>query len=173
MSDQHGQGDASGRLAAQLGMAPLQFVDIFGAGWRPVESVVRQADGTDGTDSAPGADTTSEWFASGDPVQLMLRVFPHGVFLARPEGVWHHGAGGLAYRQRDQIFVEVGGIADLARLRELIDRLVRVRRTTFGYCRCCRKIVGPEMLRDARTCQDCSRTWSETPQKQELSEPLA
>ncbi len=145
-------------------MAPLQFVDIFGAGWRPVDSVVRRGDGADGG---------SEWFASGDPVQLMLRVYPHGVFLARPEGVWHHEAGGLAYRQRDQIFVEVGGIVDVGRLRELIDRLVRVRRTTFGYCRCCRKIVGPEMLSDARTCQDCSRAWVESPQAPQLLEPLA
>ncbi len=164
MVDQAGQHGVTARLAARLGMAPLEFVDIFGAGWRPVDGVARE-----GAD----ADGGSAWFIAGDPVQLMLRVYPHGVFLARPEGVWDHGAQALAYRQRDQVFVDVAGICDLERLRELIDRMVRVRRTTFGYCRCCRRIVGPEMLSDARTCQDCSQTWSQPAGKPQAQESLS
>lgn len=172
MAGQHGGWDVSAQLAARLAMAPLEFVDIFGAAWRPVEVV--------GEESV-AADAGSQWFVSGDPVQLMLRVYPHGVFLARPEGVWHHGAGGLAYRQRDQVFVDLGGIHDLDRLREMIDRLVRLRRTTFGYCRCCRKIVGPELLSDAHTCQDCVAIWrdpgaggrSESVQTAQHAEPLS
>ena len=135
--------DVTHHLADMLGLEIGRFADLFGAGWRP---------------SAEPFDVTG-WHLSGEPVQLMIRVFENGVFLARPEGVWRHGTSRLSYRECDQVYVARQGFTEPARIAELIRSLVGPRRHSFRYCRFCRELHAPEELWEADVCRACAVEW--------------
>ena len=132
-------------LAGRVGLPVLDFVETFGAGWRPAGPV--------GGEEARGSDDVT-WYVTGEPPQLMLGVVSFGeVKVARPVGRWV-GPGELAYLPVDQ--QPVRGHADVDG--PVVAALVRSRRTSFRYCSLCRALTPPE-LREGTECMSCQSRW--------------
>ena len=88
------------------------------------------------------------WMIAGEPPQLMIRVFDHGVFVAEPEGQWQ-GTRGLEYHPGMQRYLARDEFA--ARGQETVAEMLKRRLRTLRYCRFCRHPTPPE-LRSRRTC---------------------
>lgn len=149
----------SGQLAATLGIDLREFVDIFGAAWRR-----NDAEPWHDYDEDPSGKLAFEptpWFIAGEPPQLMLRVFPHGVFVGRPEGIWAHGTHGLEYQPGHQEYVgrdrEPETFAERADV--VVRKMLTARRRTFKYCPYCRAQTPPELRWKDDRCQDCASQW--------------
>lgn len=141
--------DASEILAARLGIDATDFVETFGAGWTPV--VTTAAGGLGASD-----DDGSDWYAAGNPTQLMLDLGSNGPRTARPRGTWQ-GPGALVL-----IPVDVQPIGDLMDARPELARVLaahlRKRRATFRYCRLCYQVTPPEYL-EGDACMSCQERW--------------
>ncbi|MBM9459497.1 hypothetical protein JK386_06250 [Nocardioides sp. zg-536] len=144
--------DLTGELAAIIGLEIEEFAELFGAGWRveepgPWHDYDADPSGGEGCPATP-------WHVAGDPAQLMIRVFAHGVFLASPHGrsIDHR----VAYRPERQQYVAA---YELEQAREVVKRLHTSRRRTFRYCRYCRVHTAPEGRFDHDVCYGCATTW--------------
>jgi hypothetical protein len=143
-------------LADRLGMDVHEFVEIFGAGWR----YPGPAAGGDGRawSSAMWLPLSADWFVTGGPPQLMLRVRDTAFELAIPEGLWAGGTHGLEYGPSDRRTVWLDEW-DRAETSELVDHMLRRRRRRFRYCRYCRALTPPELQTDPDVCMGCAQTW--------------
>lgn len=146
--------DVTVDLAARLGIPVDAFIDVFGAGWR-LEPAAPWHDYDADPSGGFGIEPTP-WHLGGSPVQVMIRVFHHGVFVARPDGVWEGGTHGLVYRPDRQRYASAADI-DLAR--ELVGDAVRSRRRSFTYCRYCWVATPPELRVSVDTCMACASRW--------------
>jgi hypothetical protein len=146
--------DATEQLAARLGLEVMAFVDVFGAEWR-----LEQAEPWHDYDADPSGGLgfpATPWHVAGTPPQVMARVFDHGVFVARPHGVWEGGAHTLVYRPDRQGYAAVH---DLDAARDLVRAAVTSRRRSFTYCRYCRVSTPPELRLGPDTCMGCASRW--------------
>lgn len=159
--DQRPDRDLTDDLAATLGVEAGHLAGLIGAGWRvnPSEPWTDyDADPTGGLDpdDLVPHDVTP-WHITGEPPQLMVRVFPHGVFLARPEGVWAHGSHGLEHHPLELQYVASSELAE--RAPEIVRSLLEARRHTFRWCRYCRHQRAPENLLEPDACHGCGTSW--------------
>ena len=154
-ANDHQPSETTDALAAVLGIEVGAFADVFGAGWLEESGPV--AHDFDADPSGGGGYPVTPWHIAGNPPQLMLRVFPHGVFVARPEGVWRHGTHGLGYEPSQQEYV--AGQEVLTRGPDVVRRLLSARRRTFRYCRYCYDRVPPERRIDDDLCMGCATAW--------------
>jgi hypothetical protein len=152
MCDDDRREDNTEDLAATLGMTPEAFAEVFGARWRKVDGPVMHDFDLDPDGDWPGEATT--WMIAGEPPLLMLWVFGHGVFIARPVGRWDRNE--LVYDPTDRVYVPSFRVGDDAP--DIIQRLITARRRTLRWCRYCRTPFGPErMLGDV--CMGCGTAW--------------
>ena len=145
--------DETADLARKLGMPVDAFAEIFGAEWR-----LNDAEPDHDFDADPsggmGMDVTP-WMLAGDPPQLMIRVFDHGVFVAAPEGRWSGHR--LEYQPATQEYVRLDHLVD--RGPDVVAGMLRSRRRQFSYCRYCRQHT-PVELRDFKdVCMACASRW--------------
>ncbi|WP_435771420.1 hypothetical protein [Nocardioides sp. SYSU DS0651] len=146
--------DESEHLADVLGISTAEFVELFGAMWR--RSPTEPWHDYD-SDPSGGEDClTTPWHIAGDPVQLMLRVFHHGVFIGLPTAV-RRGVHELDYHAREQQYLRVDELEQLAPA--VVKRVLTARRRSFRYCRYCREATAPEHRFSDDTCQGCASTW--------------
>ncbi|GAA2147107.1 hypothetical protein GCM10009844_24000 [Nocardioides koreensis] len=155
MNDDEMAQDRTGELAEILGMPARDFAELFGAGWTENDGPVWHD--YDSDPSGGGGLPVTPWMIAGDPPQLMIRVFHHGVFLAQPEGEWRHGSHGLEYRPGLQRYLPSDEFG--TRGPEMIGELLRRRRRTFRYCRFCRGLTPPELRIDKDVCMGCGTEW--------------
>lgn len=153
--------DAIDDLAARLGWEPRDLADVIGAGWRlsghaPAHDFDADPSGGLDPDDLVPLDVTP-WHVAGDPPQLMVRVFAHGVFLARPEGVWTGGTHGLEHQPGLPVYVPVDELAD--RGAEVVREIVAARRRSFRWCRYCRRPQAPETRMEPDVCHGCASAW--------------
>lgn len=147
--------DHTADLAAVLGLSAAEFARTFGADWRGSPGPTPHDFDADPS-GALGADVTP-WHVGGDPAQLMMRVFAHGVFLALPEGTWAGGTHDLRYWPGRQQYIPRDEIAT-AETETAVRDLLRRRRSTFRYCRYCRQPTPPE-LQTGDSCMGCASAW--------------
>lgn len=139
------------QLADTLAMPVTRFIEIFGAPW--VENWATPWHDFDSDPSGGLGGEVTPWHIAGDPPQLMVRVFHHGVFIAAPHGVWS-GVAELEYQPRDQVYV---GADDLpTRGTEVVKSLLTSRRRSFRYCRYCLRSTPPEERVADDTCNGCA-----------------
>jgi hypothetical protein len=153
--DETDQTDRTAELASVLGLSALAFARLFGTGWgEPPGHVTQDFDSEPPDGLKPEA---TPWFLSGESPQLMIRVFDHGVFLARPEGSSSAGTHDLVYRPADG---RNFGLHELGapEAKEHVRDLLRRRRSTFRYCRYCRRVT-PAELRIGDSCMECATAW--------------
>lgn len=149
--DETDRPDDTERLATRLGLPPLEFADVFGAHWHENPGPVHHDYDSDpsGGEGWP----VTPWHVSGEPPQLMCRVFEGRLFLARPEGVWSGGTHGLVHQPRDEVHLHV---EQLDEARVVVRRLLAARRRSFRYCRYCRRPTPPELRLAEDVCMGCS-----------------
>lgn len=139
------------RLAAILALAETDFVEIFGAAWGEDPNVAPHDYDLDPSGGLE-ADATP-WHIAGQPAQLMIRVFEHGVFVATPHGVWS-GPAAMAYEPRRQEYI---GREDLTVTgAAIVRKLLTSRRRSFQYCRYCFASTPPESRFSDNTCHGCA-----------------
>lgn len=97
------------------------------------------------------ADTEQQWWASGDPVQVLLGLGSDGmVLVATPKYEWH--SQDLILRAHNPLVT--AGFDDLC---QKVTRVTQSRRRSFRYCTQCRHLTPPESLNtDPRLCDDCA-----------------
>lgn len=146
---------ATAELAERLEMPLLEFAELFGAGWVENEGPVRHDYDSDpsGGDGMP----VTPWMIAGEPPQLMIRVFHHGVFVAEPEGQWRHGSHGLEYHPGMQRYLARDDFA--TRGQETVAEMLKRRQRTFRYCRFCRHPTPPELRFEKEVCMGCATEW--------------
>lgn len=148
-----------GHILSVTGLSLDQFVPTFGAAWH---HDVRPVDWN--ADEDPDGEFVewdrTPWHLGGTPVQLMLRAFGHGVFVALPEArrVDHL----LVYQPGEQVYVsglELRGVLDpadpYARL-DQVAHMLRRRRASFRRCRYCWQVVAPEERAHTDRCLGCA-----------------
>lgn len=146
--------DRTADLAVVLGMSAPSFARALGSAWRVAPgSVPHDFD----ADTSGGLDEGPPWHLGGDPVQLMSRVFPHGLFIALPRPSWSAGTHGLTYWPDRQTYIAREAIQS-PETETLVRDLLRRRRSAFRYCRYCRSPTPPELLVED-SCMGCASTW--------------
>lgn len=155
LGDDFATTDRTAELAATLGVPVEEFAAAFGARWRV--SLSPPDHDFDADPSGGLGFPVTPWHLGGDPVQLMVRVFSHGLYVARPEGRWAAGTHDLVHDPHDQEYVAAGEIGS-DHTEEVVRRILRRRRTTFRYCRYCLEPHGPE-YRVGDTCMACATAW--------------
>ena len=144
-----------------LGWEAGDLAEVIGAGWRRSERAPAHdydadpSGGLDPDDLVPH--DVTPWHVAGEPAQLMVRVFGHGVFLARPEGVWTHGTHGLEHQPGGEVYVPEHQLAD--RGREVARGIEASRRRSFRWCRYCRRPQAPETRFAPDVCHGCASSW--------------
>lgn len=146
--------DLSEDLARTLGMEVLDFIELFGAGW--IENAGPVWHDFDSDPSGGEGYEVTPWMIAGEPPQLMIRVFDHGVFIAEPEGEWR-GSHDLTYRPGMQRYL--GREEFSTRAVAATAEMLRRRRRTFRYCRHCRSLTPPELRADKDLCMGCESSW--------------
>lgn len=146
----HEVDDRTPLLAATLGMTLEEFEDYFGGWWELVEGQVLHDFDADPSGGL-GGDVTP-WHVQAEPRQLMIRVFDHGVFLARPEARFD-GAVPAGYFPTRQVYIPRFELAERAD-DEVRDLLMR-RRRSFRWCQRCRGVHAPEDMYGDR-CGRCA-----------------
>lgn len=149
------EADHTAELAGVLGLPASTFARTFGAQWHAAPGPTPHD-----FDSDPSGGLEAEvtpWFLGGSPPQLMARVFDHGIFLATPEGSWAGGTHTLVYRPAEQRYLAADEL-DTPTVEQLVRDLLRRRRSTFRYCRYCRRPTPPE-LRVEDCCIECAGVW--------------
>lgn len=148
--------DCTEELASVLGIPISDFARIFGVDWS--ESPEAPLHDYDADPSGGIEGPVTPWHLAGEPVQLMIRVFPHGVFLAIPDSDWARETGDR-YCPTHQQHVPVHEIDTHATAVLVADLLWR-RRSTFRYCDYCRVAKAPEQRYDDRACcLMCAARW--------------
>jgi hypothetical protein len=149
--DEHGQlRDRTHELAERLGVGAEEFEAHFGGCWELVEGPV--AHDFDADPSGGGGYDVTPWHVQGGPRQLMIRVFDHGVFLARPHAAYN-GAVPAGYDPVDQVYVGRHEIDE--RAAAVVRGLITRRRRSFRWCACCRRVNAPEDMYGDR-CSRCA-----------------
>jgi hypothetical protein len=129
------------RLAAAGGFSDEEFCNLFGFGWRPVESPKQ--------DELLAAET----FLWGDPLQLAAEVDVHGrLRVGLPSGRWN-GPGGLEFDSPDPVPLDASMPQPV--LESFVRDLLRRRRRTFSWCRYCGKPLAPEDRMERDVCYGC------------------
>lgn len=140
-------------LAKQAGIPVRDFVEVFGAAWDvlPLQHLDLDADPADsGTSRGP-------WLVTGEPYQLMLRIWNGGMELGMPKGRWI-GVHDLWYRPEARHSFDLG-LRLLDEAAPVVENLLRRRRRSFRYCRYCRRQTGPENRLSDDCCHACASVW--------------
>lgn len=142
---------ASAELAEIQGVEVEEFQEMFGGRW--VLNLGPIWHDYDADPSGGEGYPVTPWHIQGDPPQLMIRVFQHGVFLARPEGTWMQGMHILEYSARDEAYLARHEMSP-DRAAALVGPILRRRRRTFRWCPICRGHTPPELSMN-ETCMRC------------------
>ena len=131
------------------------FIDVFGAHWYgDVPDEAWNAD--EDPDGAFVGGPSTPWHLGGHGVQLMLRAFNHGVFVAEPKGTWigHE----LHYRPGQQFYLSALALRGQPMKGEPscddVTALVVKRRRSFRRCHYCWDLTPPEH-RGSDACMGC------------------
>ena len=143
-------------LAAWFGVELMEFIEVFGCGWRPLADQPHDwdADPTGGEELLSGP-----WYLSGEPPQLMLRRLHDDAYeLGSPKGLWAGGSHGLTYRAVDR---RVLPRVDFVRVHPdlVVKDILRRRRSRFRCCKYCRALIPPEFLMHGGECMSCATTY--------------
>ncbi len=141
------------QLAESLALPVEVFVSVFGADWWPAPDAGHDFD----ADPSGSGLWFGPWFASGEPMQLMMRPHDDHVELAAP-GARFVGSEMVVLEPTDHRRVERDGHL-LARADLVVKELLRKRRATFRYCRYCRALTAPEGRAESDVCYTCAMTW--------------
>ncbi len=126
--------DWTAELAERFAIPLVDFLDVVGGGWSPVD--IDPADAHD-----------IDWFVSGDPVQVMLGVGGDEVVITTPQVTWAPPRVTPANPGDRRDLSDPGLRAWLHRAtREAAAR----RRRSFAYCAYCRRLTAPEHLVERR-----------------------
>jgi hypothetical protein len=144
------------QLAEAVGLPVTNFVEVFGAPWRPYEERFVDYD----ADPSGSGNLFGSWYLAGDPVQLMLRPLEPGeVELAVPVA---RGGGAT----QDHVWMPAAERLTLdagPRLLEtappVVAALLKRRRSGFRYCRYCRSLTPPEERYAPDVCYGCAGAW--------------
>jgi hypothetical protein len=129
------------RLAAAGGFSDEEFRDLFGVGWRRVESP-RQ-------DELLAAET----FLWGEPVQLAAQIdVERRLRVGLPSGRWN-GPGGLEFDVPDPVPLDASMPQPV--IESFVRDLLRRRRRAFSWCRYCGKPLAPEDRMEREVCYGC------------------
>ena len=133
-------GDADDLLAARLGLPLTEFWHLAGSSWQHV-------------DVAPELGQGCDWYAAGEPLQVMLGLAPGSsdVLVGRPEGRWGHRGHGLSYVPSSPVAVE-----RLEDLSAAVSAVCQARRRAFRWCRYCRLPTPPEYRDEPDVCMSCA-----------------
>jgi hypothetical protein len=137
-------------LAERLDLPLEEWLELFGLGW--VEQDDEPWHDYDADPSGGLGFPATPWHTKGDPMQLMVQVFPHGVFIARPEGSWGGDHRLTFHASVDQEYVARDELHEKAP--ELIARLLTARRRRFRWCPGCWRHTPPERM-TSPTCMGC------------------
>lgn len=144
------ESDRSAELAEKVGLAIDAWDELFGRGWR-----LNEAAPWHDYDSDPSGGegwSVTPWHVKADPPQLMLRVFRHGVFIARPEG-HRHSDGRVDFQASAQEYVAAEHLAEQGP--EIVKWMLTSRRRQFRWCPVCWRHTPPEEWQ-AGICVPCN-----------------
>ena len=142
--------DRTPELATTLGLEVEEFIDHFGGCWELVGGPV-QHDFDSDPSGGMGFEPTP-WHVQGEPWQLMIRVFDHGVFLATPRPQYD-GAVPAGPFPSGQTYVARRDFE--SRASDVVRDIVLRRRRSFRWCTCCRQVNAPEYMYGDR-CGRCA-----------------
>lgn len=142
--------DRTPELADTLGLGVEEFVDFFGGCWERVRGPVPHDFDSDPS-GGMGFEPTP-WHVQGEPWQLMIRVFDHGVFLASPRPQYD-GAVPAGLFPSGQTYVSRWDFQE--RAQDAVRDIVLRRRRSFRWCTCCRQVNAPEDMYGDR-CGQCA-----------------
>ena len=145
-SGYRGQGCAMGEdadLAALLRVPLPTLHRVLGRSWQGRDDVL---------DGSPGR----RWFASGEPLQVLLAVDDRRLVLARPVGV-RDGVAALRYEPVDPRAFACDDLrARPAALSAAARDITTRRRQSFRWCPTCRQLHPPEDFeRSFQRCRTC------------------
>lgn len=142
------------------GLERERFIEVFGAHWCDDDATEYAWNADEDPDGEFIGWPATPWYHGGRPVQLMLRAFGHGVFVAEPEGFWSDHE--LRYRPGRQLYLSVlalrGEPMQGDRTVADVQRLVARRRRSFRRCRYCWNLTPPEK-RIGDTCMGCAESY--------------
>jgi hypothetical protein len=135
-----------------LGRGSQQLADLLRL---PYEDMIRALGGD--WSAVKVADSDVQWFASGDPVQVLIGSHFGYPVVAEPKPVWdgHHPVltmGAVHLEGWPESISPLEGIAAAAR------RASVARRRRFQWCEYCRTIMAPENRSERGVCQGCAAT---------------
>lgn len=138
-------------LAEQSGLPVDVFAEAFGAGWQPMLDMPVDDD----AEPERMGDSFGGWFVAGDPFQICLRPADGGVELGMPVGrrIGHQMM--WQVHRREYVPTVDGGEAG----KEALARLLKARRSSFRYCRYCRRVTPPEGRTEVDVCHGCASVW--------------
>lgn len=131
--------DRTPELAETLGLEIVEFIDFFGGCWERAAGPVPHDFDSDPS-GGMGLEPTP-WHVQGEPWQLMIRVFDHGVFLATPR-LQYDGAVPAGLFPSGQTYVARWDFESHAH--NAVRGMVLRRRRSFRWCTCCRQVNAPE-----------------------------
>jgi len=141
-------------LAQRLGVSVADFVEAFGAGWRPLPDEGHDFD----SDPSGMGNMFGPWFVAGEPFQLALRPNDCGVELGVPVGRWG-GSHTVHWQSHDRQTVYGTGQGLLDAAPAVVAEVLKRRRSKFRYCRYCRCLTPPEERLEANICYGCGTKW--------------
>ena len=147
MSDSSGDEDATAEVASVLGLDVATLVALVGGPWsrvpHPSENLLSDA-------------SHDDWWMAGDPVQLMLTRESSGdVLLAVPRARWQGWDCAYEPGRTLRLYLD----SDPAAVQRAVAEALRLRRSTFRYCRYCRGLTPPEYRDEPDVCMGCSERW--------------
>ena len=100
----------------------------------------------------------SEWLEAGEPPEVVVRLDNESISVYRYQAGWDGPAHPYV---RSQCLVTVFWsrmrvVETLTLLASIIDQERAARRATFGKCRYCGRINGPEHMHESDVCQSCA-----------------
>ncbi|QIX27267.1 hypothetical protein ncot_12150 [Nocardioides sp. JQ2195] len=144
--------DRSEELADRIGLPIDVWDELFGRGWRLNDS--EPWHDYDSDPSGGEGHPVTPWHLKGDPPQLMLRVFHHGIFIARPAGL-RRDDGRVEFHESAQEYVAFEQLAHQGP--EIVKWMLTSRRRQFRWCPQCWTHTPPEEWAADR-CVRCHRS---------------
>lgn len=146
--------DESEVLADRIGIPLAVWEAMFGRWW--VTNDAEPWHDFDGDPSGGSGFPPTPWHVRGHVPQLMLRVFEHGVFIGRPEGIVRDRPGEartVEYQPAHQEYVAAHELE--AKAPEIVKWMLVTRRRQFRWCADCWEHTAPELMAGA-VCFDCT-----------------
>ena len=146
--------DYTEALAQTVGVSVWDLIEVLGAEWHLLP------DGGDDSQAGPSGsgDHFGQWFASGVPFQLALRLTDGGIEVGVPGRRWA-GAHTPVWHVHNRCFVPGFGQAVLTAARPVVAEALKKRRSAFRYCRYCRRQTPPEGRNLPDVCFGCATMW--------------